>query len=399
MKILHLHSQPVTAYGTERYIMNVCRALRDGGHQVTLGLDSGRSHNEELESLQPDVAVCYVGELREEDGGESIRTLEALIGAQSPDVVILHHVQNAEIVQALPRLIPTIHYFHDSRFVCLGAKYHFWWGRACTRQLSPACLFYAYASHCATVRLNHLIKKLRTRRKVLEASKRLPQIIVESEYMRSLLKLNGVGIGRVAVIPPFPETFRSVTESPPLDAPAVVLFVGRLSVEKGAHHLLEALGPLRDPYRAVIVGDGPERRQLERLAAGLGITGRVDFIGWLRPEDLARYYGSARCVVVPSLWPEPFGLVGLEAMAYGQPVVGYDSGAIREWLQDGVTGFLVPRGDMVSLRAAVHRIIRDSEIRHAMGTKAKAFVGKVFSKTRHMSRLIGAMKLAITGGA
>ena len=69
---------------------------------------------------------------------------------------------------------------------------------------------------------------------------------------------------------------------------------------------------------------------------------RVEFAGWLSSKEKSALLTNSDLLVVPSLWPEPFGMVGLEACKHGVPVVAFDSGGVREWLQDGINGFLAP---------------------------------------------------------
>jgi glycosyltransferase involved in cell wall biosynthesis len=116
-----------------------------------------------------------------------------------------------------------------------------------------------------------------------------------------------------------------------------VLFVGRLVPEKGTDRLLEIVSRFVG-LTLTVAGDGPERPRLEGLARDLGIAGRVEFLGAVARDRIGALYRACRAVAVPSLWPEPFGIIGLEAMAAGRPVVAFRTGGIPEWLEDGVNG-------------------------------------------------------------
>src|SRR6185436_14136288 len=109
--------------------------------------------------------------------------------------------------------------------------------------------------------------------------------------------------------------------------------------------LLESLARLRSPFECVILGEGNHRSACQKLADKLGLGGRVQFPGYLPPEELKKYYCEGSVAVVSSVWPEPFGAVGLEAMRYGLPVVAFDAGGIKEWLTHGHNGYLVPWQD------------------------------------------------------
>ena len=89
-------------------------------------------------------------------------------------------------------------------------------------------------------------------------------------------------------------------------------------------------------------------------------------------EQLAREFANASVVVVPSLWPEPFGIVGIEALAAGRPVIASATGGIGDWLEDGVCGLCVPPGDAGALARALNELLADPERQDAMGAAGKA---------------------------
>ncbi|NUR80908.1 MAG: glycosyltransferase, partial [Dermatophilaceae bacterium] len=145
----------------------------------------------------------------------------------------------------------------------------------------------------------------------------------------------------------------------PDEAP-VVGFVGRLEAPKGADVLLRAVS-LQGHLRCRLAGDGPDRHRLEELAASLGVTDRVEFVGALAPAQLPGFYRSLDVLAVPSLttpsWVEQFGRVALEAMACGVPVVVSDSGALPEVVGDAA--LVVPEGDAAGLAKAVAEVVGD----------------------------------------
>jgi rhamnosyl/mannosyltransferase len=166
----------------------------------------------------------------------------------------------------------------------------------------------------------------------------------------------------------------------------IVLFVGRLVPYKGVDVLLRAV---RDARAAVvIVGDGPLRQQLERLAADLGVADRVFFLGTLSEEALAGWYHACDLLVLPSTTrAEAFGLVQLEAMARGKPVVSTRLASGVPWVnQDGVTGLTIPPGDAGALREAIVRILASDELQARMGAAARRRFLEHFTYGRMIDR-------------
>ena len=141
----------------------------------------------------------------------------------------------------------------------------------------------------------------------------------------------------------------------------LIVFIGRLEWEKGAHTLIDALPRLRrrlPGLRAVIAGRGGHAEELVKQARARRVSGAVDFVGWLPEPELHGLVAAADALVVPSLY-EPFGLVALEGAALGAPLVVARTGGLAEFVDDGVTGRVFEPGDAGSLADSVTQTIRD----------------------------------------
>ena len=170
--------------------------------------------------------------------------------------------------------------------------------------------------------------------------------------------------------------FRPAARNGVRPAEIVVGAVARLSIEKGLDVLLRAAAKLANgglPLRVVLAGDGPRRRQLERLAARLGIAGRVEFLGEVPHERVPEVLAGFDIFALPSR-AEGFGVAALEAQAMELPVVGSDVHGIPDTVEDGRTGFLVPPGDVDALAAAIARLAGDAGLRADMGRAGRSFV-------------------------
>ncbi len=183
-----------------------------------------------------------------------------------------------------------------------------------------------------------------------------------------------LGAREVRVVP---EGVRLPVEVGEPEDPPHVLFVGRLSEEKGIPELLQAT----DGIRRVIVGDGPLR------------SGVRDAFGFVPPHELGSYYERAAIVVCPSR-REGYGLVAREAMAYGRPVVASAVGGLVDAVDDGITGLLVPPRDVPALRTAIERLLADSELRRRLGEAARASAREQFSWAAATAATIQAYRAA-----
>jgi D-inositol-3-phosphate glycosyltransferase len=173
-----------------------------------------------------------------------------------------------------------------------------------------------------------------------------------------------------------------------LGTEAIILCVGRMDKSKGVEFLLEASARLKAarptlPFRVLIVGgddsahpDSTARKELARLqqiAKGLGIADTVEFRGVVPQEELPLYYSAADVCAVPSKY-ESFGMVALEALSSGCPVVGFKSRGLEHTVRDGRTGLLVESGDIQAMSQALATILTDGCLARRMGIAARASV-------------------------
>ncbi len=208
------------------------------------------------------------------------------------------------------------------------------------------------------------------------------RIVVTSEEMRWWWEMTGTPIPRTVLIPHGVDTerFRPIPDARTMlgisDHKRIVLYVGRLSHEKGVHYLFEAVHRVGRSIPHVelhLVGDGGFKGDLVRLAEKLGIRDQVIFHGWVDQPDLALYYSVADVTVLPSL-SEGLPRTMLEAMACASPFLGTTITGIVDHVRGGETGFLVPPGDSDALAQALHRILAEAGLARRVGEQAKAYI-------------------------
>jgi glycosyltransferase involved in cell wall biosynthesis len=223
-------------------------------------------------------------------------------------------------------------------------------------------------------------------------------LVVASEHMRAEYLRQGVSPDRVHVVHlPLPG-LQADSQPPEPRAPrGRLLFIGRLLREKGAHYLIRALPDaaekLGQTLSLTVVGAGAEERPLRELAQALGVP--VDFAGWLDLEARVRKMREADLLVVPSLWPEPFGLVGIEAGCVGLPAVAFAAGGIPDWLVAGESGELAPSDPPTvdGLSAAIVRALRDAR-RHQALREGAWRQARRFTLDSHLDSLLPILERA-----
>src|SRR5262249_18743336 len=172
-------------------------------------------------------------------------------------------------------------------------------------------------------------------------------VVANSDWVRDRLEQEGVHVDETVWngVPTHPVR-------PPLTAPPTVSFAGRLVSTKGGDVLIRALEivvrQIADA-RLPMAGDGPERLRLRRLVSDLGLNPSVEMLGHVSRQSVEPRLASAWVHAVPSVWEEPFGIVAAEAMMRGTAVVASAMGGLTEFVDDGVTGYLVPANDPETL--------------------------------------------------
>jgi glycosyltransferase involved in cell wall biosynthesis len=172
-------------------------------------------------------------------------------------------------------------------------------------------------------------------------------------------------------------------------APPLVLCAGRLIAGKGLEEVVQALARLPrelGEVHCVIAGDGPLRPRLKALAAELGLGARVHLVGWLPYDELLAMMARADVFALPSA-PEGFGLVHLEAMTQGTPVVACRDQGPADFIEDGVSGYLVAEGDVDALTRVVTNVLADPERAAEIGAAGRS-VATSFTWERNAHRML-----------
>jgi len=368
LRVLHVHHKAGFFGGVERVLYDTAKGLADRGWPQALMYDEGN------------VDEGYTGIF------EQVGRDESLLERFRPDVALIHKLDDAERIAALAAAVPTVRMVHDHDLVCMRHHKYFPIGmRICELPAGIAC----YTHLCFIQRGSTLpitLKTLGPQRRLMAAHRNVKRFIPVSHWMGEELAMNGFDSDAIEVIHPIPSSLASVQPLPP-SGEREILFVGQVIRGKGVDLMLQALAQVPPPWHATIIGAGHHLEACKSLARELGIASRVEFTGWVNHEQLEAYYARARLTVVPSRWPEPFGMVGIEAMARARPVAAFAAGGIPDWLDDGDTGLLAPAADVPALAAAISVLLNDEERSTSMGRKAAETVQKRFRHEFFLDRM------------
>ncbi|MFI7007527.1 glycosyltransferase [Streptomyces sp. NPDC050145] len=395
MRVLVVHNRYGSAQpsGENKVVDQEVELLRSAGHRVDLF--ERRSDDIAERSLLGKVAVPLLV-----PWNPAVRTeLAARLRAERPDVVHVHNVfpllSPAVLAACADAGVPAVATLHNYTQVCPPGTLQRD-GRPCTECVGgsplPAVRHGCYrGSRLATVPL--AVSLSANRRRWWSGVTRFFCI---SQAQREVLVRAGMPAERIAVkhnFVPEPEVRRAESS-----AGEHLLFLGRLAEAKGVRLLMTAWDALAADggvgVPLVIAGAGPLEPEVAAWAAG---RDDVRCAGLLDPAESRKAVARAVAVVAPSTWLEAFGLVVVEAMAAGVPVVAAGHGAFVELVEDGVTGLLHRPGDAASLASRIRRIAGRPDLGRELGRAARSRYEQGFSPAVGLERLLEEYRTAIAG--
>ena len=366
MRILVYLEKAAVRGGIEIFAERHVTQLRAEGHEVEMWQSSPFNGQD---------ARCPSGSTL----NSQLSTLNSQLSTLNYDSIIIHKCSDVATLERFPPEKTTL-YVHDHEPICPRGYAYTPLKHNCTRPggvwpcllCAPACRAWKAA-----------LRRVFTQRRRIQAMAQMKRIVVISAFMKSRLVVNGIPADIISVEPPRIENILAVTNGQDARCPSSptlnpqpstlnsqpetrshklpttnyqlptqdidLLYVGQLIRGKGVQLLLAAMAQLKTPRTLDVVGTGNMEGELKALAARLGLADRVRWRGF--QENPQAWMRAAKCVVVPSFWQEPYGLVAAEAVALGRPVVAFAIGGLPEACGGKAT--LVPPGDVAALAQAL----------------------------------------------
>ena len=372
MRILFVNEKCGYFGGIEQNVAETAAGLRERGHRCFLAFHEATGR--QVPEYQANFEECV-----------PLDPFPQAVERVQPDVIYIHKA-NVQSLGDAPTGVRTVRMVHDHDLCCPRRhKYYAWNGCICRHKADWRCYldlaFVARSAGPAKIAFVSIGEKMTEMRR----NQQLALLLVGSAAMREELIQNDFPPDRVEILPPVVRM--PLRAMAPIPAENRILYVGQLIRGKGVDLLLKALPHVRCDYELTIVGVGNARASLEAFCAKLGLGGKVRFEGWVNPQDLGDYYARAKLVAVPSRWPEPFGMIGLEAMHYGRPVVAFRVGGIPDWLEHGITGLMAPEQDVRAFGAALEQLLSDPQLCSQLGRQAQERVRTKFRFENYLDRL------------
>jgi len=383
MRALFVHERFGAFGGAEANILLTAGELRRRSHTMGIlhGPPTGRAEKQWVDVFPRRFLLRP---------GASFECIQNALWDFEPDVIYVHKMADLSVMEGLLASgVPVARMVHDHDLYCMRSyKYSLFTRQICRRAASAYCVFGCGAFLARNREGGFPFKWVSylAKRKEIRLNHRCSRMIVATQYMREELIRNRFDDAKIDILPPVPQPSTAELRSN-FSERNLVLFAGQIIRGKGVDVLLEALSKVKVPFECIILGDGSHRSYCEQLSRELGLEARVHFKGFVPQAEIKEYYREASVVLMSSVWPEPFGAIGLEGMRYGLPVVAFDAGGIKEWLIDGYNGRLVPWMDKALFARRVEELLLDKELAQKMGLNALKLASTQFDFSNYISAL------------
>jgi len=286
---------------------------------------------------------------------EAARAVRLQVQTFRPDVIIVHNVLDSGVMTEVRNVSRLVAHLHDHRVFCPNGDRLF--PRAqhiCTARMGMACRVNTVMQGCMAGPRPASFSLLDRRKELRDSYFAADAVVTASAYMADEAIANGIDPARMHILPyPLPDDAFNDAIAPRPDPTATVLFSARIAPQKGLRSLIDAISSIPRKRRPLlrIAGVGPDLESSRARAVARNVSCEV--LGRLDRGAMRAAIDETSVVAVPSIWAEPFGYVGIEALARGKPVAAYDVGGIKTWLDDGRNGYFAPVGDTAELAQAI----------------------------------------------
>lgn len=382
--------------GVEQYLTDVMPALVAAGHDVAFWCEVDQPIDRRPIPLPEGVPVICAAT-------QGVAAAIAGLRAWNPDLLYVHGLEEPEIEEQLLAVAPAVLFVHGYYGTCISGAKTFKNPviTPCHRTFGWQCLLQYYPRRCGGWSPVTMVREFHRQTDRRELLARYRAIVTHSSHMQREYSRHGLSSSQI-----FNIRYASASEAEGASAARRVhahhggawrlLFVGRMDRLKGGRELLESLPgvvkALQHDVHLTLAGDGPAQQEWRRQAADICRREpklRVDFCGWVGREEIEHLFANADLLVLPSLWPEPFGLVGLEAARHRLPVAAFAVGGIPDWLQPGINGYLA-NGDPPTTEGFTEAIAACLKNRgtHERLRDGAARVSAAFDYRQHLDTLL-----------
>lgn len=374
MKILMINDHQKSG-GSEVYLQDITDLLRKQGHEVFHFFAEKKSDSQNKIKHYINYQLFDY---------KLYKKLKNYIRKINPDIIHIHnnyfHTNSILLACGNKKIIQKV---CDFGIVCPSS-----WGikksslKLCNCKKGLKCGFYCYPffKYFLDIFLPDLIKcrLIKKKTRMFITPSRILKQFMEKQEFQNVINLSNFK----------DENFWKPTKT----KESHILFTGSLLKHKGINYLIKAIELIskKQEIKLLIIGKGPEERNLKQLVKSLNLEKNIQFLGYINNRKIKDYYNQALMVVVPSIWREQFPHAVLEAMAMQKPIIAFNTGGIPELIENNKTGILVQRLNYKELAEKIQFLLDNKKIREEFGKQARENYKKNYTSKTHLKKLLEA---------
>lgn len=395
MKILMVNKFHYLKGGSEKYYFELAELLKEKGHEVAFFSmkDEKNIHTDCKEYFVPKVDLNSNNKLKALDviySKENKKKMQEALEDFKPDIVHLNNFQrqlSASIIEAIKeKNIPIVFTAHDVQAICpaitmmdneknicercMGGKYFNCIKKKCNKGSTLKSIIGALEGEY--YRLKKIYKE------------QIDYIITPSEFYKKKLEQDGIPVNKIEHIHNFIDVKQYNLKTSDEN---YALYFGRLSKEKGILNLIQAISRLKDGV-LYIAGEGPERKNIERIVENNNLQNRVKLLGFLNATEMKEKISKCKFVLVPSIWYENCPYSVMETLAIGKPVIGANIGGIPELVENNKNGLIYDYNNIDDLKEKMKMLFSNQNLVNKLGKCAKEQATKLYAKEVYYERIM-----------
>lgn len=375
MNVTHLVDNLEWAGGLETYVLNLIPEL------AKRGVNQSVVFNEKSDEVGVE-GYCKLYKNNDSLG------VESALKKEKTDIIHVHNIYNKELFDKVKNDYKIIFTTHNYKLVCPATNFFLKnTGEVCNISCSWKCFFTSMGYRCMPLRYPHVFNSYNFSKWALDNEENISHLVCPSKYAKERHKEAGFSDSLMSVVPYFCSL--PTVQKPNTPKEKVVTFMGRIRSYKGWEEFLEIISYLPEDVKGRMIGDfnDEKRRKVEKLARELCVRDRLTLENWVDRSAIRDVFAETSVFVFSSIWPETLGIVGIEALSSGVPVVAFDVGGVDEWLIDQETGFMAEVKDCESAAEHISDVIYDESKMKEMGNNGIDLVDSKFSIEKHTSEI------------
>lgn len=384
MKILHINDKLNISGGVEVYIDEINQALNN------LSIESKwisiKKNNKQIIINSTDKNLSWSGFLKNFDESSIAKWIN------HETIIHVHSLSEPEIINKLFSIGTVIRHMHEPRMICPGqGKFLAKTESICNKPFRNDCIIDAYTKKCCNRNPKLLLKQFsNTKFEINIASRKYSKIIANSRYLYNEALKAGYQHKNITVLPYFTPVIPIHKENLK-NKKNNILYVGRLSRSKGIHYLIQAMIQITNANPKAmldILGSGHDESFLRDLVNKLNLNKNIKFHGWCDRLTISSFMSKTSVLAFPSIYPESFGISGIEAMMHGKPIVGFNVGGVSDWLKDNKNGYLIDVKNTNELSDKILYLLNNKLKQVEMGRIGRTMAIEYFSPQVHLEKLL-----------